>query len=348
LVFSIIGTIGEPYLVRAGDRFGISSSVAIVRPDRRLIDPRFLFYWCKGPLFQKALLGIKGGVAQGYVSLEMIRSLPAPAMPVPLQRRIADIMSAYDDLIENNARRIAILEEMARRIFEEWFVHFRAPGCEGLPMVDSAIGPVPRGWKVAPLRAFGTIVTGKTPSKARPDYFGGEVPFLKLPDMHSKMFCISTSETLSPAGAASQAGKTVPPNSLCVSCIGTAGVVNITSENCQTNQQINTVVLDKLRDREFLFFTLRRLREKIEKFGASGATMTNLSLGKFSSLEVCCPPAERRVAFHIAAMPVFDLILNLQRQSQNLRAQRDLLLPKLISGEIDICATSTSVKEAAE
>jgi type I restriction enzyme, S subunit len=192
-------------------------------------------------------------------------------------------------------------------------------------------------------------VTGKTPSKARRDYFGGDVPFVKLPDMHGKMFCISTNETLSTAGAACQAGKTVPPNSLCVSCIGTAGVVNITSKNCQTNQQINTVVLDKLRDREFLFFSLGRLREKIEKFGATGATMTNLSLGKFSSLEVCCPPAEHRDAFHIAALPVFDLILNLQRQSRNLRAQRDLLLPKLISGEIAISATSTSLlKEAAE
>jgi type I restriction enzyme, S subunit len=74
-------------------------------------------------------------------------------VPLPsLQERIASILSTYDDLIENNTRRIAILEEMARRIFEEWFVHFRAPGCEGLPMVESAIGPGPKGWEVKALR----------------------------------------------------------------------------------------------------------------------------------------------------------------------------------------------------
>jgi type I restriction enzyme, S subunit len=148
LVFSIIGTIGEPYLVRQGDRFGLSSSVAIVRPDRTVIDPEFLFYWFKGPAFQNALFGIKGGVAQGYVSLEMIRSLPVPTIPLRLQRRIAGVLSAYDELIENNQRRIRILEEMARTLYREWFVKFRFPGHEEVPLVDSPLGPIPKGWEV--------------------------------------------------------------------------------------------------------------------------------------------------------------------------------------------------------
>ncbi|MBK8893135.1 MAG: hypothetical protein IPN64_03485 [Propionivibrio sp.] len=90
-MFSIIGTIGEPYLVRNSDRWGISSSVAIVRPKRDIIDPAFLLYWFKGPVFQSALFGIKGGVAQGYVSLEMIRSLPVPQFSLPILLRSATV-----------------------------------------------------------------------------------------------------------------------------------------------------------------------------------------------------------------------------------------------------------------
>jgi type I restriction enzyme S subunit len=148
VVFSIIGTIGEPYLVQKQDRFGISSSVAILRPNCQVVQPQYVYYWIKGHIFQDALYGIKGGVAQGYVSLEMIRSLPLYYPPLPTQRKIAAILSAYDDLIENNTRRIAVLEEMAQAIYREWFVHFRFPGYEGVRMVESELGPVPEGWKV--------------------------------------------------------------------------------------------------------------------------------------------------------------------------------------------------------
>src|SRR5690606_690085 len=95
------------------DCFGISSSVAILRPIQSEVYPRYLFYWIKGDVFQSALYSIKGGVAQGYVSLEMIRSLPLYLPSLPTQRRIAAILSAYDDLIENNTRRIQALEQAA-------------------------------------------------------------------------------------------------------------------------------------------------------------------------------------------------------------------------------------------
>jgi type I restriction enzyme S subunit len=146
LVFSIIGTLGEPYLVRSTDRFGLSSSVAILRPNKLMLDPRFLLYWSKGPLFQNAVSGIKGGVAQGYVSLEMLRSLPVPRLAIPVQQRVAGILSAYDELIENSRRRIQILETMARALHQEWFVNFRFPGHENHTVVASPLGDIPKGW----------------------------------------------------------------------------------------------------------------------------------------------------------------------------------------------------------
>lgn len=102
VLFSIIGTIGEPYLFKEDDFFGISSSVSILRPtSKEKLVPTYLFYWLRSSDFQKAVIGMKGGVAQGYLSLDMIRALPLKCPSSAEQKKIAYILSAYDDLIEN-------------------------------------------------------------------------------------------------------------------------------------------------------------------------------------------------------------------------------------------------------
>jgi len=302
VLFSIIGSIGEPYLVRPQDLFGLSSSVSILRANTKI------YYWIRGHIFQNALYGIKGGVAQGYVSLEMIKSLPLEYPPLPTQRKIAAILSAYDDLIENNTRRIKILEEMAQALYREWFVKFRYPGHGKVKMVESELGMVPEGWEVRTLADFGKVITGKTPSKKAPENFGGSMPFIKTPDMHGNMFCVQTGEYLSNEGATSQKNKTLPPNSLCVSCIGTAGVVSITSYKAQTNQQINSIVLN--------------LKNIINQYGATGATMVNLNKGKFEALKVICPRSKTIAKFHDSTSEDFDLIKNLLIKNINLRQNR--------------------------
>ncbi len=265
------------------------------------------------------------------------------------QRQIATILSAYDDLIENNTRRIAILEEMTRALYQEWFVHFRFPGYEHVPLVDSPLGPIPEGWSVRRLDTYGSIVTGKTPSKKRPEYFGGMIPFVRLPDMHDNVFVAKTVGTLSSEGASSQSSKMLQADSLCVSCIGTVGVVNITTRQCQTNQQINSIVLGNPKNREFLYHALVDLKKTIVLHANSGATMANLSRGKFCALQIYHPPDEIRLRYNELVAPMFDLVLRLQYQNDNLRTTRDLLLPKLISGEIDVSALPEEpIAEAAD
>jgi type I restriction enzyme S subunit len=146
VLVGIIGSLGEPYIVRATDCIGLSSSVAIVRPNQKALLPEYLYYWIRGATFQSAVYGIKGGVAQSYLSLEMIKSLPVRFPSLSLQRGIIDILSAYDDLIENNTRRLKILEQIAQMLYREWFVNFRFPGHEQVNMVESELGEVPQGW----------------------------------------------------------------------------------------------------------------------------------------------------------------------------------------------------------
>jgi type I restriction enzyme S subunit len=225
---------------------------------------------------------------------------------------------------------------MAQALYREWFVKFKFPGNEKVGMVESELGMVPEGWEVKRLADFGNVITGKTPSKAVPENFGSFMPFIKTPDMHENMFCVQTGEYLSERGASSQKNKTLPPNSLCVSCIGTAGIVSITSVKAQTNQQINSIVLSSERYREFVYFALLGLKDVINRYGANGATMVNLNKGKFEALNVICPDAKNISAFHDLVSSNFDSIKTLQIKNINLRRTRDLLLPKLISGEVDV------------
>ena len=313
----------------------IQKALHRIRP-KGCLDYRFLFYSLLN-------IGQSGGFDQ-YFTGATIKHLPGEKLakvevdvpPLPIQRRIAGILSAYDNLIENNQRRIKILESMARALYREWFVHFRFPGHESVPRVPSPLGEIPQGWEVKAIQDFGKVVTGKTPSKANAANFGDDVQFLKTPDMHGNMFILGTNEYLSSSGAASQANKTIPSGSICVSCIGTIGVVSITTEECQTNQQINSVVLANPASREFLFLRFQDAKQALENLGSNGATMGNVNKGKFEAMEIICPPTALLTRYHRVAKPLFIQILALARQIQNLRHTRDLLLPRLLSGQIDV------------
>ena len=203
-------------------------------------------------------------------------------------------------------------------------------------MVDSELGQIPQEWKIECVRDFGQVITGKTPPKERREFFGTEIPFIKLPDMHGRIFVLDTVEHLSAIGQAYQINKTLPPNSICVSCIGTAGIVVITTRPSQTNQQINSVVLKSLADREFLYFRLLDLKETINQYGANGVTMVNLNKTKFENLRLVQPPAQLVEQYHNTVSPMFDCTRNLQQRNENLAKTRDMLLPKLLSGEISV------------
>ena len=248
------------------------------------------------------------------------------------QQKIASILSAYDRLIENNTHRICLLEQMAENLYKEWFVRFRFPEHEKVEMVNG----LPKGWKIKRIADFGRIETGKTPPMSNRKLYGGDILFVKTPDMHDKMFISSTSETLSEDGNNYQLTKLLPANSIMVSCIGTAGIVSINAKPAHTNQQINSIILNNLEDLEWLYYVCKQMKPTIELFGATGATMTNLSKGKFEKLKVVVPKANIRESFHKRIRPYFKEIFTLDQQNTLLTRQRDLLLPRLMSGKLEV------------
>lgn len=296
------------------------------------LDPTFYYYVCLNTDFGDVITGS----AQPQITITNLSSKRLINPPFPVQRRITGILSAYDELMENCQRRIRMLEKMARALYREWFVEFLFPGHEKIPRVDSPLGPIPKGWEVKPIRDFGNVITGKTPSKANREFYGNDIPFLKTPDMHGNLFVLSTAESLSKAGAESQANKTIPKGSICVSCIGTIGIVCITAEDCHTNQQINSVVLNSDNTREFLVFKLQDAKHVLENLGSTGATMGNVNRGKFETVNIVRPGDSLLSEYHRLIAPMFNQILVMSRRIENLRRTRDLLLPRLLSGQLNV------------
>lgn len=331
------GLLGSSALIPSSGVYLHNQRLGLVQiRDRQQADQHFIYYLFNSIPVRQKIRGSASGTKIRHTAPSRIADVKVLVPPLPAQQRIAGILSTYDELIENSQRRIKILESMARALYREWFVHFRFPDHENHPRVASPLGEIPQGWEVGPIQHFGKIITGKTPSKANADFFGVDVQFLKTPDMHGNMFILGTNEQLSASGAASQANKTLPAGSICVSCIGTIGVVSITTEECQTNQQINSLVLTNSASREFLFFRLQDAKQALENLGSNGATMGNVNKGKFESMEIICPHAELLSEYHQLAKPMFLQILAFARQIQNLRSTRDLLLPRLLSGQINV------------
>lgn len=296
-------------------------------------DLDYIYYFLSQDKVKVQLAAKAGGTAnQANISAMHIQELVFPCPNIETQIRISNILKNYDDLIENNKKQIKLLEEAAERLYREWFVDLHFPGHEDVKIVDG----VPEGWKKQKISEFGEIITGKTPSTTKEQYYGGNIPFVKIPDMHNCVYPIVTESTLTTEGANTQKNKFIPKNGIMVSCIATVGLVNIAIEPCQTNQQINSIVLHDEQDLYYTYFTMKRLKALLEGVGSNGATMTNVNKTKFGNLEVLYPSNNLRKDYFDYCKPIFEKIYALSIGVHKLSQVRDGLLPKLMSGEIEV------------
>lgn len=275
---------------------------------------------------------MSGASGRQRADLSFIKNIKWDFPSLSVQQRIASILNNYDKLIQNYQKQIEDLQNLAGELYKEWFVRFRFPGHEKATFENG----IPVGWNKEKLTHFGKVITGKTPPTEISDYYGEDVMFVKTPDMHNEIYVQQTSEYLSKKGSDFQKAQFIPKNSIMVSCIGTGGVVAINAYPAHTNQQINSIILDDLTYLPWLYFTIKSMKETIIMFGNTGTTMTNLSKGKFERLKVICPKHDIVNKFESIAMPVFEKLLNLSAEIANLSKQRDLLLPRLMSGNLEV------------
>lgn len=298
----------------------------------KVADYEFVYYSLKNDY--TTLASLANGGAQQNLNAQIIKDYVLKMPSLADQHRIASILSSLDRKIELNNKINADLEEMAQAIFKNWFVDFE-PFKDG-KFVDSELGMVPEGWKVGTLGDMGTIVCGKTPSKANSNYYGGDIPFIKIPDMHGNVFVESSEDRLTEQGSLSQIKKLIPPYSLMVSCIATVGLVSINTKPSHTNQQINTIIPHNKSALFYLYQYIKNNEELLKNMGRGGTTTLNVNTKSFSNIRLFIPSDIALLQFHQIVEGLFKKIeLNMQ-ESRILSLLRDTLLPRLMSGELEV------------
>ena len=333
LIFAREAPAGNVALVQENQTVCLGQRTVLIRPNVQKVNPQYLVYYLLSPKPQYELLGTANGATVAHVNLPAIRNLKIELPEKSVQDKIGTILVTYDDLIENNQKQIKLLEEAAQRLYKEWFVNLRFPGHENTKIVDG----VPEGWNECTVESFGTVITGKTPPTSNKEYYtNGKVPFVTIPDMHNVVYPLKTEKRLTIEGAQTQKNKYIPPNSVMISCIGTVGLVSIATEVCQTNQQINSIILNNEDDLYFFYESMLRMKDLLDGLGSNGATMTNVNKSKLEKLIIISPSKDIVKQYNDVCKPLFESALNSSRKNVYLKNMREALLPKLMSGEVEV------------
>ncbi len=308
-------------------------NVVVVEPDESLANKYYLTYLINSPLIQKQIKSLTGGSVQSVVNTKDIADLLIPVPPLEKQKEIADFISLFNKKIRINKSINKNLINISKSIFRQKFLNYE--GYEDFK--DTDYGRIPSTFDVFTLNEISKeIVCGKTPSTKVEDNYGDKMPFITIPDMHNNVFIIETERKLSEKGIQSQKKKTLPKNSICVSCIATAGLVSLTYEESQTNQQINSIICKDNISPYFMYLYLNELSEYIKMLGSGGSTTLNLNKNEFSKIKVAIPNNGDMNKFNDLIEPIFNKIKFNQLEIIELTKLRDTLLPKLMNGEINV------------
>ena len=305
-------------------------------------DVRFIKYYLT--TIKPQLRSITKGATQDNLSVSKLLLFDILTPPLPIQRKIAGILSAYDDLIENNTRRIEILEEMARSIYREWFVNFRFPSHEQVQMVDSELGLIPEGWEIKKVSEVANFYRGKSYKSAELVENGG-LPFLNLK-------CIKRDGGFRDDGLKRFNGSYKETQTARVGDIIMA-VTDMTQERRivarsalvpRTGEDLFVLSMDlvKIAPKDvvfsnYLYGMLRfsRFADQVKGY-ANGANVLHLNPSRIEEFKFAFPPKDLRKNYASFCGSIYQECEILILKNQNLRKTRDLLLPRLISGEIDV------------
>jgi type I restriction enzyme S subunit len=312
------GTIGRMALIRNDEKVNkttFQKSVAILKPNKEKIDNIYLYYLLLANF--KRLVNLGGGAAQHNLLLGDLRKLELSMVEIPTQSRIASVLSFYDGLIENNERRIKVLEDMVQRLYTEWFIKFKFPGHEKIKIIDSPLGNIPEGWNFGKLGDKILIKKGQNITKKT--ILSGEVPVI--------------AGGIGPAYFHNQANTNAPVITISASGANAGFMklhhVAIWASDCSfVNQEATPFVL-------YYYLLLANKKAEIVNL-QRGAAQPHVYPKDLKALRILHAPDSIIKEFEDLILPFFKLIANLQSSNLNLVKTRDLLIPQLVTGKREL------------
>ena len=321
------GTIGEVFYV---DEPYWPLNTALYVIDFKGNDPRFIAYLLRNTLrnYKTEKAAVPG------VDRNVLHTLKVRAAGANEQAAIASILSAYDDLIENNRRRIALLEEAARLLYREWFVHFRFPGHEHVKITDG----LPEGWDRRTFDDVCEAIGGGTPKTSKPEYWNdGDIPWYTPTDI-TRNWCLALLDSatkITEAGLRGSSAKMLPAGTVLMTSRASIGFFGIIHAPSCTNQGFISIIPNDPLARMYLLHNLMHRVEEIRSH-AGGATYKEISKGKIRALPVVIPEASLLREFEEQASTLHAQVRSLHTMNRKLAQARDLLLPRLMNGEIAV------------
>jgi type I restriction enzyme S subunit len=356
LIMAREAPVGNVAMIQQGLQPCLGQRTLLIRPDSSKVEPAFLNYFLNGPHVQGLIHAKKNGATVAHLNMKDVRTMKLPELPpLPVQRRIAGILSAYDELIENSQRRIRILEEMARALYREWFVHLRFPGHENHPRVLSSLGDIPQGWEVKPLKLLivdhigggwgkdiadeehtepAWVIRGTDIPDARSSRIAG-VPYRFHTVSNLRTRRLQAGDILFEVSGGSKGqpvGRTLLVTPELLSAFGDESV--ICASFCK---RVRPDAAGYGSELLYLSFLEGYKSGEIEQFQVQSTGISNFKWTEYiAKIERVIPPELLRFWFRKLVVPLFSQIAILGLQIQNLRQTRDLLLPRLLSGQVNL------------
>ena len=311
----------------------VNQHVSIIRPNKD-VDSRYLNYYLASPAMQGYLLNIAStGASRNAITKGMIEKLVIPFPDMDSQRRIASILSAYDNLIENNNKRIRLLEQMAENLYKEWFVRFRFPGHENAEFENG----LPKGWGMERIGNVCETIGGGTPSTSKTEYWNGGIKWVTPSDITSKnsLPLLKVEVSITEEGLKNSSAKLLPPYTILMTSRASIGFFGVAPFEVCTNQGFISIIPQNDNLRMYMLYMLKSRKDEIIA-NANGSTFLEISKGRFRKMKMVVPSNIILDLFENKTRTIFDETLKLEQQNTTLARQRDLLLPRLMSGKLEV------------
>lgn len=335
IVFSYEATLNL-YAMIPADFWGcLGRRMALIRPDESKAYGKFLYYYFFSDEWRATVAKhIVTGATVDRIPLIKFPSFEVSIPPLPTQSKIVSILSAYDNLIENNQRQIKLLEEAAQRLYQEWFVKLRFPGHEKVKIVDG----VPEGWKRCLISDVCDTIGGGTPSTKNPEYYNnGTVRWVTPTDItkNNSLILLDTEKRITEEGLANSSAKLVPPYTILMTSRASVGFFGLCEYSVCTNQGFISCVPH---DERFRLYLLGNLLYRVDEIRqkATGSTFLEISKKTFRNMEVVVPDSKILGQYNAMILPIMKMMERLAKSTRQLVEARDRLLPKLMSGEIEV------------
>ncbi|MCU7960476.1 MAG: restriction endonuclease subunit S [gamma proteobacterium symbiont of Bathyaustriella thionipta] len=322
-------TAGKVGRIRCLDEQVMLLNQRVAKLSPRDVNPDFFWFIISTDRYRTIFYGLGGGAAQPNMSGSQIESIEIPCPPLRTQAHIASVLSVYDNLIENNRRRIQLLEQAARLLYKEWFVHLRFPGHEHVKIKDG----VPEEWEKKTAFEVMEVLSGGTPKTTIPAYWDGDIPFFTPKDAVDYAYVSETEKTITEEGLKNCNSKLYPKDTVFITARGTVGKINLAQTNMAMNQSCYALIAKAPLNQHFLYFALK---EGVDQFRsrAVGAVFDAIIRDTFKLIPFVVPDKMVVGMFGEHVSPILNQIDILSKETRQLAKARDLLLPRLMNGEV--------------